>query len=241
MMEDRKSRLRRYMEIGKSAEGLSVPDISPKEVSTTKRTINWFTTPHYKELYDGTEGPANSPDPFECWILSKMAQDATGTILEVGTWRGRSGSFLSIGASPGTRLICVDHFKGDETGGAGADEEKCRSVFEKFDINAEIVKVDALTADWGRILMPEGERIKEVPPVSLVFYDALHTYEATYKIIKDIAKYVRPDGKVVIHDAGWPDVSRAIKDLILSKLYRGVIYIDVWEGLQILQRSDVYE
>src|SRR5205814_209559 len=117
-----------------------------------------------------TEGPSDSPDPFECWLLSKLAQDAAGVVLEVGTWRGRSACFLGLDIPDGARLVCVDHFRGDTTGGDGADEAAAIDALARFAPGAEVVRADMLTLDWGAILHA---------PVDLVFYDAEHTLLST--------------------------------------------------------------
>jgi hypothetical protein len=62
-----------------------------------------------KEIYINTEGACGSPDPFECYMLNKLAKEVKGNAIEFGSWRGRSSCFIAKGLK-GT-LYCVDHLK----------------------------------------------------------------------------------------------------------------------------------
>lgn len=195
-----------------------------------RKTTRWFPPGRFQELYDRTEGACGSPDPFECWLLSKLAEDARSCILEIGSWRGRSASFLA--ECSGVRVVCVDHFEGDTTGGGGPDEEAFWNAVNGTDGGAEglvtLVKSDMLKVDWGSVLPS---------PPDLVFYDADHTKGATVKCLTVLAPHLAPDCRVAVHDASFPETREALNELTAGgRLYRRAVFVEVWEGLEIIQR-----
>lgn len=192
-----------------------------------RRTTNWSSDPNFNLDYLLTQGPHGSPDPFECWLLTALARDAK-VVLEIGTWWGRSATFLSRGLQPGATLTCVDWFQGDQTGGEGASLEGTRETFRRLGVQARIVDTDMHTVDWPT-LFPE--------PVDLLFYDSDHSLEATTKALRAVHPVLAPNARVVVHDASFPCVKTAIEGLVIQGLYRESVFVEVWEGLSILQKN----
>ncbi|HSI14929.1 MAG TPA: class I SAM-dependent methyltransferase [Chthoniobacter sp.] len=192
------------------------------------KTSNWLTDPRQKELYEGTQGPSNSPDPFECWILRQLAMDSNGRVLEIGSWRGRSACFIADGLQKigGQPPICVDWFQGDNTGGMQPDKAEMESVLKKFGLQANIIDHDMLTMDWSI-----------AKDVSLVFYDADHSTKPTVDVLTKLHPFLAKDARIVLHDAGWSMTIAAAEELIHSGLYRPAVFIKVWQGLSILQKN----
>ncbi len=180
-----------------------------------------------RELYASTEGPFSSPDMFECWVLYKLAQDAKVGIVEVGTWRGRSACFLAWGADPGVFIHCVDWWKGDTTGGEGADRALCEASLTRNGVRdrVELFTADCREADWSTIARG----------ADLVFYDAEHKSDTTFRVISDMTPYLSPKAVVVLHDTDFPEVSAAITRIVDTGVYREIVRIPVWHGLTILQ------
>lgn len=191
-------------------------------------TSDWSTNFDFLYDYEHTSGPHQSPDPFECWLLEALARDAR-MVLEVGTWQGRSSTFLYRGLSPKGSLTCVDWFQGDRTGGEGASYEKTVETFERLGVKARVVNQDMLTVDWGS-LFPSRD-------VDLLFYDACHTYRNQTDCLRNLHPVLAPHCRVVIHDADFPEVRDSINTLCAEGLYRESVYVKVWEGLSILQKN----
>lgn len=188
------------------------------------RSINWLNTSDLRLLEARTLGPHGSPDPFELWLLMKLAEDAKHGILEIGTWQGRSACFLAKNAQ--VPLVCVDHFKGDETGGAGASLRATVETFRRHHVTAVVTEGDMLTFDWSSMRAPD-----------LVFYDADHDTGPTVATLTALHPHLVDHARVVIHDADFPTSCPAIARLISSGLYRLVTTLNIWEGLAILQKN----
>ena len=178
--------------------------------------------PKLKEMYINTEGACESPDPYECYILNKLAKEAKGNAIEFGSWRGRSSCFIASGLK-GT-LYCVDHFKGDSTGGVDPNKEKMIESLNKFNIKNVVIYDTDMFSDY------------EFENIDVVFYDADHNTEPTVKLLTKIHPKLNKGCKVAIHDAGWDMTQQAIKDL--ESLYTLKEFHDVWEGFAILEKKD---
>lgn len=193
-----------------------------------RRTTSWSTDHDFLYDYTHTEGPHGSPDPFECWFLEALARDAK-QVLEVGTWKGRSAVFLSRGLPNGGCLTCVDWFQGDSTGGGGASYEGTLETFRKLGVRARLLSQDMLTTDW-LALFPNRD-------VDLVFYDSDHRSQPQTACLRALHPVLVPHCRVVIHDAKFPEVIESMDQLCRDGLYRRAVFVDVWEGLEVLQKN----
>jgi len=123
----------------------------------------------------------------------------------------------------------VDWFQGDRTGGEGASYEKTLETFEKMGVKARVLNQDMLTVNW-KVLFPDCN-------VNLVFYDACHTYNNQTECLRNVHQVLAPHARVVVHDAKFPEVRESINRLCAEGLYRESVFVDVWEGLAILQKN----
>lgn len=131
------------------------------------------------------------------------------TILELGSWKGRSTHALLSG-TPGV-VFSVDTFKGSEDEHDWThDLAKKEDIFETFKKNTEKLAhklvINRMTGD---------EAAKQYEDVSfdMIFIDAEHTYDA---VKNDIEKWMHKTAFLCGHDYcdEWPDVKRAVHDTI---------------------------
>jgi len=141
------------------------------------------------------------------WLHDRAA--TMQTVVEIGTWKGRSGSALAAGC-PG-KVWCIDHFRGspDQVSeeGVGCAEavkghvgELARKNLARFP-NVTILE---MTSRQAADLFEDGS-------VDMVFIDGTHGYRA---VISDLIAW-RPKARKLFcgHDADWGTVRDALRDL----------------------------
>lgn len=194
-----------------------------------KNKPSWITDINLSNMYTATVGPWESPDPVECWALYKLASLTKGNILEIGSWRGRSACFLAqgikdSGGASTRKLICLDWFKGDSTGGNDPSKEIMIESLNKFKV-ADLVTIfdhDMLKFDFK----------SNINDIDLVFYDADHRTRPTATVLKNIHSLINDKCIVAVHDASWGMSVKAIKEV--SAEYTHIKTLPVWEGFALL-------
>ena len=163
---------------------------------------NWFT---YPKLY--SELVARTRD--------------VGTIVEVGSWKGKSTAYLGVevvNSGKKIKVFAVDTWKGSEAEAAHQNDPyvKSNTLYDLFVNNIAPIN------QHGPIITPfqccSTEAAKHFTDKSLdcVFIDASHQYQ---DVCDDIAAWlpkVKPGGILAGHDYyGWPEVRRAVDDTLV--------------------------
>lgn len=175
-----------------------------------------------REIYDRTQGACESPDEYECYTLHEIAKQTKGNILEIGTWRGRSASFLAEAIKDTDReLYLVEWFSGDNTGGEKPDRGIMEEALKEY--KYKLFDEDMLKVDYS-----------QMKNIDMVFYDSDHETEPTTQTLSRIHAHLNPNAIVCIHDANWEMTQKAIKNV--EHLYRLMYTINVWEGFCILKK-----
>ena len=174
-----------------------------------------FTTEHYKWMKkmaaeqheNGIEGWMT---PLELEFLRIMA-DKNKSILEVGSWKGRSTKAL---LDSGKKVFAVDTWEGSQDPQDltynMAKKEDVFAIFKKnvgHYENLKIIKKDSLTA---------AKQFSD-KSVDLIFIDANHTYEG---VKADIQAWLPKARRAIMgHDytPGWPGVVKAVDELFKGK------------------------
>ncbi|SMC96153.1 Methyltransferase domain-containing protein [Desulfocicer vacuolatum DSM 3385] len=149
-------------------------------------------------------------DSEEAVTLYETALEAgkKGPCLEVGSYCGKSAVYLGTACKENdTVLFSIDHHRGSEEQQKGEqyfdpelydDREQCVDTFRFFrktltnfeltDVVVPIVCKSSLAAKtWST-------------PLSLVFIDGGHSFEAAFNDYNCWARHIRPGGYLVIHD-----------------------------------------
>lgn len=135
-----------------------------------------------------------------------------GTFVEVGSWKGRSTSFVGpVCNANGTRLVCVDHFRGslDSLGPryeAALAVEDVEAVFR-----ANMVR---LGIRCELVVAPSLEAAARFAPASVdrIFLDASHDGPSVAADLRAWYPRLRSGGVLAGHDYGrnHPDLVAAV-------------------------------
>ena len=137
-----------------------------------------------------------------------LAELAAGkTVLEIGSWYGRSTTAM---ARTALQVVAVDHFRGGVDQPGGGTLWTFPGFWKGLEDRGLTDKVLPIVGRFGRVAP-----ILRAYSFGLAFVDADHTYEATIGIGRLAAALVGPGGRVVFHDyaPGWPEVMRAVNEL----------------------------
>jgi hypothetical protein len=136
--------------------------------------------------------------------LAELQNLAAGkTVLEIGTWKGRSACAM---AQAGAEVYCLDTFQGDASTGK-------EWVLPDFLANAQrlglLDRLHPLASRW-EVLLP----FLDLSPFGLLFYDAAHDEASTYEAGRLLLQRAGPNVPVAFHDfLGWHSVKLAVDRL----------------------------
>jgi predicted O-methyltransferase YrrM len=142
-----------------------------------------------------------------------------GIFVEVGSWKGRSTSFIgAVCNANGTRLVCVDHWSGsnDVLADRYARALAVEDVEQTFRRNmAELGIVVEVIAE------PSALAAQRFEPASVdrVFIDAGHDKASVAEDLRVWSEKLRPGGILAGHDydAKHHEVREAVDDFALAR------------------------
>ncbi|BAH74390.1 class I SAM-dependent methyltransferase [Solidesulfovibrio magneticus] len=161
-------------------------------------------------------------DPIEGYALLLLAEHGPGqgSIVEIGSFAGRSTSYLACGSKRARRekVVAVDHFEGSpEHRRDGAFETsllpKGGSLYETFRENLRKAGLD----DWVHIMRAGSrEAVKGWNrPIRLLFIDGDHSFEASQHDYEAWSPWLAQDGLAAFHDIGiFPGVTKYYEELL---------------------------
>lgn len=157
--------------------------------------------------------------------LERFGSEAS--VVELGSYCGRSTVVLghAIKASKTrAKVFAIDPHEGEFTINTGASVwqgstlEKFKDTIAKAEIGpfVELIQKRSVDVIW------DGS-------VSLLFIDALHTYENVSQDFGHYAPWVKKGGYVAFHDYGsaFPGIPRFVDEILATKEYRKVDLVDV--------------
>jgi predicted O-methyltransferase YrrM len=142
-------------------------------------------------------------EPELQWLHSTAKE--METIIEVGSWKGRSTHALLSGC-PGT-VWAVDHFEGN------IGEEEARKEAREKDIHAEFMANVGQFPNLRLLRMAnlEAAKLFEDRSVDMVFIDGGHRYE---EVKADLIAWLPKAKKLICgHDYCWPSVKQAVDEV----------------------------
>ncbi len=161
----------------------------------------------------------------EAATLYELASKATGPIVEIGSWQGRSTAALSLGSMAGNQqpVFAVDSFDGvpplDRPTASGIRPGWKSSSPELLRKNLDSLGINGLV----RIVpKPSTEAAAEIPECALLFVDGAHDYESVKRDLELYLPKVKIGGHVVIHDCveGDPGVVQAVDEKMSANSHR---------------------
>ena len=156
--------------------------------------------------------------PNDCkgylFLIENSSDDAS--FVEVGSWLGKSTSFLLDNKKENQTVTCVDTWKGSEN-----ELETNHKLAKETDI-FEIFKENLGDREYTAIRLPSVEAAEQFEDGSLdvVFIDAEHTYNALKADIAAWAPKVKKGGYLAGHDyhPHWQGVVDAVNESFKEQL-----------------------
>ena len=179
----------------------------------------------------------------EGYALMQLAANGhgIGEILEVGSYMGRSASWMALGSkrTHRERITAVDHFRGSPEQQAGQDcESKViveeGSTFPRFMSNLRRIGVDDHV---DPVVASSEEAVRNwTKPIRLLFIDGDHTYEESRRDFELWSPFVVTGGYVCFHDIGnAPGVTQYHQELLKqTKQYSHIVTV---VSLSVLQKT----
>lgn len=165
---------------------------------------------------------------IEGWMseseLHYLASEAKShkSIVEIGSWLGRSTRALADNLPPGGRVYCVDTWDGtgDDPAFAFAKEYDGNGAFIRFYKNLW----DHI--DAGRVVplrmssLAASKLMRQLRiPVNMIFVDGCHEYPAVKDDLMNWRPLLTADGLLCGHDytPDWPGVGQAVNELLVAE------------------------
>ncbi|NTV31259.1 class I SAM-dependent methyltransferase [candidate division WWE3 bacterium] len=164
----------------------------------------------------------------EAETLYNLAHKATGkgSIVEIGSWKGKSTICLGLGSKAGhkVKIVAIDPH-------TGSPEHKREmgdfSTFDEFKKNIQDAQISELVEP---IVKPSYEAAREYnQPVEVIFIDGAHEYEAVRNDLNDWFPKIVNGGFIALHDttSDWEGPWRVVKETGLSSQHiRNIHFID---------------
>ena len=146
----------------------------------------------------------------EALRLYEIASEASkeGPCLEIGSYCGKSAAYMGLGCKQnGSILFSIDHHRGSEEQQPGQDYfdpelfDQETGQIDTFKIFRKVV-TDLSLEDTVVPVVARSEVVARLwaTPLSMVFIDGGHTFEAVFKDYNCWVPHLIPGGYLVIHD-----------------------------------------
>jgi predicted O-methyltransferase YrrM len=153
----------------------------------------------------------------EALCLYELAREASrsGPCLEIGSYCGKSAAYIGMGCKENSSILfSIDHHRGSEEqqeGHAYFDPEllDCETGrIDTFNIFRKVITALSLEDTVVPIVAKSDVVAKSwATPLSMVFIDGGHTFEAVFKDYNCWVPHLLPGGYLVIHDI-FPDPAK---------------------------------
>lgn len=167
-------------------------------------------------------------NPYEARLLHDLAAAVPtgGTIVELGSFRGKSTVALAWGAKlSGATVWAIDPHESYHQGEVNFGPED-NSAFLQNIVRMEV-------HDVVRVINLSSSEVAAIwnQPIDLLFLDANHDYEQVKLDFLNWAHHVR--GAVAMHDTGglWPGVTRFVDELLAA---------GHWEKIEMADATSVF-
>lgn len=125
-----------------------------------------------------------------------LARNGPIHCIEIGSWVGESANAICAALPPGSSLICVDHWLGNQHDILGEiAQQNPGRPFQLFCENTAGLPIQAVrgqSTEVAALLPPQN--------ANLIYIDAEHTYEALNADIDAWLPHLAPNGVIAGHD-----------------------------------------
>lgn len=170
-------------------------------------------SPEFRQAFSVADSVTGWLRRGEAELLFELARavPAKTSIVEIGSYLGRSTAFFALGAPEGVPVFAIDPHTGDrsqiEQGLEGLDTSKqfIRNI-QRIGVSGKVVP---------RIMTSsEAAAVWDGPPIGLLFIDGWHSEDAVYQDGLAWLPHMAPAGVAIFDDYGLPEVWAAITRLV---------------------------
>ena len=164
--------------------------------------------------------------------------DPPATVVEIGSYRGRSAIVLGSGARPGVNVVAIDPHAGNDRGPTqirGSAEEG-RADHDAFVTNLDRAGVLDRVRHVDRMSQMAFDDVEG--PVDLLYVDGAHRYRPARADIAGWGARLGPGGQLLIHDA-WNAVGvtgAQLRLLVFGSRFR---YLGRVRSMAAYRREDI--
>lgn len=134
------------------------------------------------------------------WTCARTVRPGR-TIVEIGSFRGRSMVVLASAAEPGVELVAIDPHAGNDRGPHEFEgyEDEASEDHDVFNANLEQAGVRDKVRHVRKF---SHDALADVPgEIDLLYIDGAHRFKPALDDIKRWSAKVRPGGDLLIHDS----------------------------------------
>jgi hypothetical protein len=152
----------------------------------------------------------SAPADIEGWLTDAQADrlraaaqrlDGDATVVEIGSFRGKSAVVLATAVPPGAGVVCIDPHLGSDRGPQeiAADHARGEDDHEAFRANLARHGVTGVV-EHVRSLSSEALSVVD-GPVDLLYVDGAHRFKPASDDLVRWGSRVRPGGTMLVHDS----------------------------------------
>jgi predicted O-methyltransferase YrrM len=167
-----------------------------------------------------------SPGAGQLLYTMCYMQEMDGDVVEIGSWQGRSSSFLAraVKSSGNGKFYAIDHFEGNKGKESNYTLANVSSLKEGFVKNIQSL---GLTDTVNLLDMPNTKAKKELENsrIRFLFIDGDHTEDGVRTDVELFFPNLVPGAIVVFDDfsAGFSGVVKVVDELLKKKLFGRVM------------------
>lgn len=181
-----------------------------------------------KHIYENIEGWFDFPKLYK-HVVNVSANNAH--FVEVGSWLGKSSSFLAveiINSNKNIKFDCVDTWKGsDEELHKNKKDVLNDTLYDKFLLNIEQIKH---VINPIRTTSKQASALYKDNSLDFVFLDASHDYESVKEDLNSWYPKVKPGCFFSGHDycsVTWPGVVKAVNEFAANNGFTTIKHCDI--------------
>lgn len=157
---------------------------------------------HFTEVvlpkYAAVEGWLAVTEAFALYTLAHRTPQGS-TVVEIGSYKGKSAVVMASALVPPSRLYCIDPFNG-----AGAwYYSSLQGQFEDFTKNIRLTGLDHIVESIKGYSAEVAKFWKL--PIDLLFIDGDHTYTGALDDLRLWTPFLKSGGILAMHDVFFPE------------------------------------
>lgn len=162
-----------------------------------------------------------TPRSGQILYLLCAIQEAVGDVVEIGSWQGRSTSFLAraVSDSDNGRFFAIDHFKGNvgKESSYVVGRQDLGDLKQNFMSNMKALNLDS-SISLLEMTTTEAAREFRRGQIRFLFIDGDHTYEGVSRDIELFLPLLCPSAIMVFDDfsTAFPGLLKAVGEMLQS-------------------------